>query len=451
MSLRISLEQWLGRQARAVLRREHPFVITVSGAVGKTTTKRAIEAILKCQDQMGAFRVSQKSYNNELGIPLTVFNHDAPGRSSGAWLRLLADAFFYGYGLRKVGIKTFVFEIGADKPNDLDYLLTLLTPDIAVVSAVMPDNEGLTPVHSSNFPSVEALVEEETKPVKAVRPQGMVILNADDRRVFAMRHATMAHSLTFGEADGTDITLLEHKVISQSAEYGEIPTGIELRFRVLQREDTFFIPSVFGRSVAYAVGAALAVAVALDLTPEEYRAFTKHFSPYPGRTRIIPGIKGTVLYDDTYNASPAAVIAGLKDLAETPISHAQRRIACIGEMRELGEPAEQMHRFIGAEAARLGIDLLVPCGRMARFVAEGALANGLTSEQVQVFEDVPEAGQWLQRIIKPGDIVYAKASEGRLDPVGARMERLVKELMADPARANELLVRQDGNWKRYEP
>lgn len=450
MNLRISLERWLGRQARAVLRREHPFVITVNGAVGKTTTKRAIEAMLKSQDQIGAFRVSQKSYNNELGIPLTVFDHDAPGRSVGAWVRLLSDAFFYGYGMRKIGVKTFVFEIGADKPNDLDYLLTLLTPDISVVSAVMPDNAGLTPVHASNFPSPEALVEEETKPVKATRSQGTVILNADDRRVFAMRHTTMAHVLTFGEADGTDITLLERKIVSQPTEYGEIPTGIELRFQVLQREETFFVPGVFGTSVAYAVGAALAVAIALDFTPEEYRQFTKHFSPYPGRTRIIPGIKGTVLYDDTYNASPAAVIAGLKDLAETPVSHAQRRIACLGEMRELGESAEQMHRFIGAEAARLGIDLLVPCGRMARFVADGAYANGLTDEQVKIFEDVPEAGQWLQRIIKPGDIVYAKASEGRLDPVGARMERLIKELMAEPTSASELLVRQDDNWKRYE-
>ena len=201
--------------------------------------------------------------------------------------------------------------------------------------------------------------------------------------------------------------------------------------------------------MAYAVGAALAVAVALDFTPEEYRAFANHFEPYPGRTRIIPGIKATTLYDDTYNASPAAVLAGLRDLAETPVRPGQRKIACIGEMRELGESAERMHRFIGAEAAKLKIDLLVPCGRMARVLAEGALANGMTDEQVNVFDDVPEAGQWLQRFIKPGDIIFAKASEGRLDSVGARMDRLVKELMAEPNRAAELLVRQDKAWQRY--
>ncbi|MBP9763019.1 hypothetical protein KBD34_05400, partial [Patescibacteria group bacterium] len=181
MSLRVSLERWLGRQAKAVLLREHPFVITVSGAVGKTTTKRAIGAMLACHEHSAPFRVSQKSYNNELGVPLTVFGHDAPGRSLRSWAKLLWDGFIYGFGLKRLGIKTFVFEIGADKPNDLTYLLKLLTPDIAVITAVMPDNEGLTPVHTSNFPSIEALIEEETKPVAHVRPQGMVVLNADDR------------------------------------------------------------------------------------------------------------------------------------------------------------------------------------------------------------------------------------------------------------------------------
>lgn len=449
MSLRTVLERWLGRQAKYVLLRERPFVITVSGAVGKTTTKRAIGAMLACHDHSAPFRVSPKSYNNELGVPLTVFGHDAPSRSIGAWFRLLKDGFVYGSGLKRLGVKTFVFEIGADKPGDLDYLLNLLTPDLAVVSAVMPDNEGLTPVHTSNFPSAEALVDEETKPVMRTRTEGTVILNADDRRVFAMRHATAAPSLTFGESDGADIRILEHKVITKSTDHGEVPTGIQLRYKVLQREETFYIPNVFGRSVAYAVGAALAVAVALDFTPEEYRAFGNHFEPYPGRTRIIPGIKATTLYDDTYNASPSAVLAGLRDLAETPVRAGQRKIACIGEMRELGESAERMHRFIGAEAAKLKIDLLVPCGRMARVLAEGALANGMTDEQVKVFEDVPEAGQWLQRFIKPGDIIFAKASEGRLDSVGARMDRLVKELMAEPNRAPELLVRQDKAWQRY--
>lgn len=443
------LEGWLGQQAKRVLLRERPFVITVSGAVGKTTTKRAIGAMLECHDHSAPFRVSPKSYNNELGVPLTVFGHDAPSRSVGAWFRLLKDGFVYGSGLKRLGVKTFVFEIGADKPGDLDYLLNLLTPDLAVVSAVMPDNEGLTPVHTSNFPSAEALVDEETKPVMRTRTEGTVVLNADDRRVFAMRHATAAPTLTFGESDGADIRILEHKVITKSTDHGEVPTGIQLRYKVLQREETFYIPNVFGRSVAYAVGAALAVAVALDFTPEEYRAFANHFEPYPGRTRIIPGIKATTLYDDTYNASPSAVLAGLRDLAETPVRAGQRKIACIGEMRELGESAERMHRFIGAEAAKLKIDLLVPCGRMARVLAEGALANGMTDEQVNVFDDVPEAGQWLQRFIKPGDIIFAKASEGRLDSVGARMDRLIKELMAEPNRAAELLVRQDKAWQRY--
>lgn len=448
MSLRASLERWLGQQSKKVLQRERPFVITVSGAVGKTTTKRAIGAMLACHENTAPFRVSPKSYNNELGVPLTVFGHDAPGRSFKAWFDLLWDGFVYGNGLKRLGVKTFVFEIGADKPGDLDYLLGLLTPDIAVVSAVVPDNEGLTPVHTANYPSAEALIEEESQPVVRTRPEGTVILNADDKRVFAMRHATRASCLTFGSSDGSDVQLLGHTVLTKATDHGDIPTGIQLRFRVLHHEESFIVGGVFGRSVAYAVGAALATAIALDFTPDEYRNFAQYFQPYPGRTRIIPGIKGTTLYDDTYNASPSAVLAGLRDLAETRVREGQRKIACVGEMRELGPSSDQMHRYIGAEAGRLGIDHLVVCGRMTRVLAEGAYANGLPQDRVHVFEDVPEAGQWLQRFIKPGDVVFAKASQGESDPVGARMERLVKELMAEPNRAEELLVRQDKRWQQ---
>ena len=128
MSLQSSLERWLGQAVKRTLKRERPFVVTVSGAMGKSSTKQAIAAVLHTDIEAGRTRVSAKNYNNELGVPLTVFDCVAPGRSIKAWLRLLSRAFFYSHGWKKTGIKLFVFEMGGDKPKDMDYLLDLAQP-----------------------------------------------------------------------------------------------------------------------------------------------------------------------------------------------------------------------------------------------------------------------------------------------------------------------------------
>jgi UDP-N-acetylmuramoyl-tripeptide--D-alanyl-D-alanine ligase len=208
------------------------------------------------------------------------------------------------------------------------------------------------------------------------------------------------------------------------------------------------IPGVYGTSVAYALAAAFCTAYAIDALPEDPQTIAQHFIPAKGRTRIIPGIKRATLFDDTYNAAPASVIQSLRDLASVKTRAGQGKIACLGEMRELGEKSSDMHRRVGVEAAKSGIDLLICCGIFGPAMAEGALANGLRPDQVKVFKDTPEAGLFIQEILKPGDIVLAKASQGTLETQGVRMERVIKELMAEPMRASELLVRQEPAWQR---
>lgn len=448
-SLLPHLEHWLGQAAIRTLKRERPYVITVSGAMGKSSTKQAVAAVLHADDQVNQTRVSAKNYNNELGVPLTVFDMPAPGRSIPAWCRLLLRAFLISHGIKRTGIKTFVFEMGGDKPGDMDYLLNLAQPDLAVVTAVMPNEPDFAPAHTANFSSMEALIEEEALPVKRLGTQGIAVLNADDPRVFAMRHHTDAHILTFGEAETADIRILSNKVRCEPGTYGNVPRGLEIKIQVMHRVESIFIPDVFGSSAAYALAAALGVAVALDIPTEQYADFQKYFHPMNGRVRIIPGVKYTTLLDDTYNASPAAVVAALRDLGSLELNSTQRRVACLGEMRELGTDTELLHRRMGVEAAKQRVDLFVACGTFAHAMAEGARANGLTDDQIQVFDDTPEAGRFIQKWMKPGDVILAKASEGKSNPRGARMERVIKELMADPTQAETLLVRQDESWKRY--
>ncbi len=448
MSLLASLQTWLGDAAGRVLKREDAFVIAVTGSVGKSTTKQAIGAVLQSDVRENGIRVPKNSFNNELGVPLTVFGHPAPGRSVFAWGSLLMDAFRMRSGWIHSGVRTFVFEMGADKPGDLARLTKIAQPDIAVVTALTNDDDSLMPVHVANYPSMDALVEEKAHLVRALKPGGVAILNADDKKVFGMRHLTHERSMTFGEADGTDVRIVSSKIVTEPSPSGNVPIGLEVQLENYQHQYHAMIPGVFGRSAAYAYAAAVVVAEAMDISAEQIADFDKHFVPVNGRTRILPGIKRTTLFDDSYNASPASVIQALKDLGSVEVVPGQRKIACIGEMRELGPKSEEMHRRVGVEAAKAGIDVLVCCGIFGRVMADGAMANGMKPEQVHQIDDTPEAGLFIQEILKPGDIVLAKASQGTLDTKGVRMERVIKELMAEPTRAGELLVRQETAWQR---
>jgi UDP-N-acetylmuramoyl-tripeptide--D-alanyl-D-alanine ligase len=155
---------------------------------------------------------------------------------------------------------------------------------------------------------------------------------------------------------------------------------------------------------------------------------------------LLPGIKNTTLIDDTYNASPASVAAALEVLKEIPKDEKSHFYAVLGDMLELGKDAAQMHREIGWKTADSGVDVVVALGPLAKNIAEGAVEGGLAREMVFHFASASDAGIFLQERIKSGDVILIKGSQGM------RMERVVKELMAEPERAGELLVRQGPEW-----
>jgi UDP-N-acetylmuramoyl-tripeptide--D-alanyl-D-alanine ligase len=155
--------------------------------------------------------------------------------------------------------------------------------------------------------------------------------------------------------------------------------------------------------------------------------------------RLIRGIKDTLVIDDTYNASPAATIAALETLAM--IAPKGRKIAAIGDMLELGRHSGEEHRKIGAEVAKT-TDYLVTVGFRARDIAQGALDAGMPDENILQHEDSGKAGHELAEMVQAGDCVLVKGSQSM------RMEKVVEELMAEPERAEELLVRQDAEWKK---
>ena len=411
-------------EARLVLARYRPKIIAVTGSVGKTTAKDAIFAVLS-----GSLfvRKSEKSFNSELGVPLAILGLENAWRSPVGWARNIFSGIVLLFG--RDYPNWLVLEVGADRPGDIRRIARWLRPHIAVVTGV-PE----IPVHVEYFDSPEALAREKRVLAAYIRAGGKLVLNGDDSRMVALCSDYRGMTVKYGFGAGNDLTGGEEEIAYTN--YG--PSGI--RFRVNGRGASIpvSVSGALGRPRAYAALAALAVAEIVGVDIVSGTQALAEWVPPPGRMRIIQGIRGSTIIDDTYNSSPAAALAALDALKEVK---AERKIAVLGDMLELGKYSAEAHRNVGSRAAECA-GRLVTVGFRARAMGEAALDAGMPEGSIREYEHTESgrAGEELRGELKEGDIVLVKGSQSM------RMERTVKEFMAEPDRAAELLVRQDAEW-----
>lgn len=417
------LQHHLRFLARRVLKKHQPLIIGITGNVGKTSTKEAVYTVLRSHFNV---RRSLKNYNNEIGVPLTVLGLESAQRSFAGWLRILLA----GWGqvlFNKDYPEILVLEMGADKPDDIQYLTKFIPCFIGVINAV-----GEIPVHVEFFQDVEDLAQEKSHLIKALPKNGWAILNYDDPLVRNMRQLTRAKTLLFGFDERAHIFASDLSFIKENQE----PVGLAFKVNYQGNSVPVRMPHILSRHQVYSTLAAIACGLALDLNLIEIVETLRKFEPLAGRLRQIAGIKQSLILDDTYNAAPAAALAALDALA---LFTKRRRVAVLGDMLELGGLSEKAHRQVGLRAAQVA-DLLVTVGLRAKFIAETAQKQGLAPTKIYHFENIELAMAQIEDLIKPHDVILVKASQGM------RFEKIVKDIMAEPLRAKELLVRQDESW-----
>ncbi len=406
--------------------RYEPGIIGITGNVGKTSTKGAVAAVLSYDRRV---RAAGKSFNNELGLPLAVLGDWQLTEGLFFWPKVLVS------GLLQVLLKNpsypqiLVLEYGVDRPGNMDYLLRIARPQIGVVTAL-----GEIPVHVEFFAGPEAVKREKAKLVRALPTTGFAVLNADDIAVFQMKEQSRAHPVTFGFSKGSEvrITNLENHLnkdfsgVSFKLSYGGDTAPVRLN-------------NVFGKTHAYAAAAAAAVGLIYGMKLVKIaEALEGYYKPEPGRLRLIPGIKKSFIIDDTYNASPTAMHEALHVLGNLK---AKRKIAVLGDMLELGHYTIAAHQGIGRLIPPTA-DFLITVGSRAKFIAESAVKSGFSKKRIVTFMNIGEAGLELQNKIREGDLILIKGSQA------VRMEKIVKEVMAEPHKAAEILVRQSPVWLR---
>ena len=362
----------LGGLAHAVVERIDPIVIGITGSQGKTSVKDLVGQILQGS---GPTVAASGSFNNELGVPLTVLRADEE-------------------------TSYLVVEMGARGLGHIARLCTIVKPDIGVVL-----NVGSA--HVGEFGSADVTAVAKGEMVEALDPDGVAVLNADDPRTTAMATRTAARVLTFGHAGTLRLGPVE---LNASGE----PT-----FTLTHGDDTItaHVPQLGAHhAINAAAAAAICLAAGLDLATVGKRLATATAAS-PMRMARTQRPDGVLIIDDTYNANPESVAAALR--AAVALREGGRRVvAVLGEMLELGEESADRHQEIGQLATELGLDLVVAVGPGAAAIADGAGPDAVRAP------DTDEAAEVVSAWLRPGDVVLVKASRG------ARLERITAALGA---------------------
>ncbi len=412
----------LQREASLILKKYKPKIIAITGSVGKTSTKDAIFTVMK---ESFFVRKSEKSFNSEIGVPLTILGCSNAWNNPILWLKNIAEGLMLIL-LKNHYPKWLILEVGADRPLDIKDLTKWLKPDIVVITT-LPD----VPVHIEYFDSPEDVIKEKEYLVKALKSDGVLVLNYDDKKVLELEKKYQYKAVTFGFDRGATFLASHYR--------GDIyKKQISFRVDVDGSSVPVLVKNSLGRQHIYPALASFAVGRSQGLDVASMVLAYEHHEIPQGRMKLIDGIRKSIIIDDSYNSSPIAVEEALKVLEDVSVSG--RKFAILGDMMELGTYSMEEHKKVGVRVAH-SADRLITVGIRARDIAESAIKNGMKKEYIFHFEDSMKAGKELKNMLEKGDVALIKGSQS------IRMEKIVKEVMAHPEKAGELLVRQDKEWE----
>jgi UDP-N-acetylmuramoyl-tripeptide--D-alanyl-D-alanine ligase len=341
----------LGRLAALLRQRLDPVVVGITGSNGKTTVKEMVASILR---PAGSVLATRGNYNNELGVPLSLFELKPSHRFA-------------------------VLELGASKPGDIAYLAEIARPDVGLIT-------NIGPAHLGGFGSEEGVARAKGEIYAALPADGHAVINADEPWTGLWAGVNRAgHVLTFGSGPGCDVRVTgdEQQPVLQT------PQGaFELRLA---------LPGAHNRLNA---AAATAVALALGISLDDIRAGLEGVRPVPGRLNFIDTSTGWTVIDDTYNANPASLYSALQVLSGmqgTPW-------LVLGDMKELGTDSPKMHREVGDAARAMGVMRLFATGEMSVHAVDAFGEGG------EHFSSRDALADSLRRQLRPGINCLVKGS-----------------------------------------
>lgn len=352
----------------------HIPVAAITGSSGKTTTKDILASLLSTA---GRVHFNRGNQNNEIGVPLTLLGLDHTH-------------------------EVCVLEMGMRGLGEIARLCEVARPTCGIIT-----NVGST--HFERLGSVENIARAKGELAQSLPSHGFILLNEENEWSQFISGMTGARTVFFGFGSGADIRASEVDYGSESTQFTLTAGGISQRLRV----------PLWGEHNVYNCLAAIGLYLSLGFSREKLQEGLDNLTISGMRLEKTPGIKGSVIINDAYNANPTSMLAALEVLKQV---RGKRRIAVLGDMLELGDIGEAEHRKVGAVLAQGGVHILVTVGSLAACISDAALASGMEKSRVFHSSAPEDAAAYLQQSICEGDVVLVKGSRGM------KLERIVAAL-----------------------
>ncbi|HVZ58458.1 MAG TPA: Mur ligase family protein [Patescibacteria group bacterium] len=435
--------------ARKALQKHNPVIIGIAGSVGKSSTRNAVEAILR------DYFPTKSVGNSETGIPLGILEMKPENYSKLDWAKMLLKAPQNLNFLKST--KYLIAEMGIDEPDapkNMEYLLTILKPTIAV-------SLNVSATHSQQFDKtlqlrskqineeerlqlvIQNIAEEDTKIITQSGAE-CGIYNAEDKfisQIITKKTPTSTKLLSFGEKSSHDISYGSYKVSLKGTSFELYVKTHEQRIAI-----TLHFPRhIFPREYREVFAAAILVSLQTGLNLEQIKAsLEKNYQPPKSRSSLFAGINQTTIIDSTYNASKASITTFL-DLVDTLKKETDRKIVFLfGDMRELGQESQIEHEAIANKLIGI-VDYLYLVGPQTReFVLPIIQTNEKHFSEIRWFDSATRAGEFMQENLPKNAIVLAKGSQNTIF-----LEEAVKRILQNKEDAKNL-CRQDEFWQKVK-
>ncbi len=354
-------------------------VIGLTGSSGKTTTKEMIASILGRGKNI---LKTEGNLNNLIGLPQTIFRLNE-------------------------GHELMLLEMGTNTRGEIKRLTRIADPDIGLIT-------NIGPAHLEGFGSMEAVREEKGDLFLNMKSSGIAVVNLDDEAVVFTADKWRGGKVTFSMSPNADVTVND---IERNGVKG-------IRFNLVIRGVAQKVEmKITGLHHMYNAMAAASVSVAVGMDSKAIMDGLSAFRPFSGRMEVSRLRNGAFLLDDSYNANPASVREALMTLKDLKAGHSA--YVFLGDMLELGEQADEMHRRIGMLIATIGVNALFLRGDFSRITATGAMEGGMAPENIFYLSDEESGSDYLKNHLKKGDWILVKGSRRM------KMEKIAAQIVED--------------------
>jgi UDP-N-acetylmuramoyl-tripeptide--D-alanyl-D-alanine ligase len=355
----------LQKLSRSALHEMQIDIVGITGSIGKTTTKEFTFSLLERKYKVLR---SEGNFNNHIGLPLSI-------------LKLEKDH------------DIAILEMGMNHQGEIALLTEIAPPDLAVITNVKP-------VHLEFFDSIDDIALAKKEILDGSKSDGTAVLNADDPLVQDIAKDWKGRTIQFGLSSGCDIQAKNIRRIGLK--------GMDLELFYRKETASVNLP-FFYESYLYNFLAAAATASFFQVSLDEILARASDLKPFSMRGEFFHLKNDILLMDDSYNSNPSALEGALKDLSGL---QAERKIAVLGDMLELGKKEADYHYQAGKQVEKWGWDILATIGPLALHMVEGAHSSGMRKDQIYSFKDSEEAADWIGTFLESGDLILVKGSRG---------------------------------------